>query len=66
MTAECQLDSIQIVKLIYDIKKILIKLIKKNKNKKEYFSKLYENCVKKISLNNYFEYIAGTFFSDKI
>ena len=66
MTAECQLDSIQIVKLIYDIKKILIKLIKKNKNKKEYFSKLYENCIKNISLNNYFEYIAGTFFSDKI
>ena len=64
MISECQLDSVQILKLIYNTKLILLKLITNDKNKKEYFSKLYENSVKNINLRNYSESITGMHIDD--
>ena len=66
MISECQLDSVQILKLIYNTKLIILKLIKDDKNKKGYFSKLYEECVKNINLRNYSEFITGMHFDDII
>ena len=66
MISECQLDSVQILKLIYNIKKILFNLVKKNKKKQDYFSDLYEESINKITLNNYSEFITGIHFNDKI
>ena len=66
MISECQLDSVQILKLIYNTKIMLINLIKKDKKKKEYYTKLYENSINNISLDNYSEFITGTHFDDKI
>ena len=39
-------------------------IIQNNKNKKEKFEKLYDNLINKISLKNYFEFIAGSHFND--
>ena len=66
MISECQLDSVQILKLIYNTKIMLINLIKKDKKKKEYYTKLYENSINNVSLNNYFESIVGTNIDDII
>lgn len=66
MTSECQLDSVQVLKLIYNTKLILLDLINKNKNKKEYFSKIYEDSVNNINLNNYSESITGIHIDDII
>ena len=66
MTSECQLDSVQVLKLIYNTKLILLDLINNNKNKKEYFSKIYENSVNNINLNNYSESITGIHIDDII
>ena len=66
MISECQLDSVQVLKLIYNIKKIIINIINKDKKKKDYFSKLYEDSMNKITLSNYSEFIAGAHFNDKI
>ena len=66
MISECQLDSVQILKLIYNTKLMLLKLIKNDKNKKEYFSKLYEDSVKNINLRNYSESITGMHIDDII
>ena len=66
MTSECQLDSVQVLKLIYNTKLILLDLIQNNKNKKEYFSKIYENSVNNINLNNYSESITGIHIDDII
>ena len=59
MISECQIDSIQLLKLIYNSKLILLKLIEKYKNNKEKFQKLYEDTAHNISLTNYFESITG-------
>ena len=64
MTPECQLDSVQLIKLVHGTKIILKNIIQNNKNKKEKFEKLYDNLVNKISLKNYFEFIAGSHFND--
>ena len=64
MTQECQHDSVQIIKLIQSTKSILKKVIKHNNKKKEKFEKLYDTFVNKISLKSYFEFIAGSHFSD--
>lgn len=64
MTPECQLDSVQLIKLVHDTKIILKNIIQNNKNKKEKFEKLYDNLINKISLKNYFEFIAGSHFND--
>lgn len=66
MISECQYDSVQVLKLIYNVKIILIHLIMNNQNKKAYFTKLYEDSINKISLNNYSEFITGTHFNDKV
>ena len=64
MISECQLDSVQILKLIYKTKLMLINLIKDNKKKKEFFAKLYEQNINNISLSNYSEFITGSHFDD--
>ena len=66
MTPECQLDSVQIIKLIHDTKNLLKNIIKNNHKKVEKFEKLYDNHINKISLKNYFEFIAGSHFNDEI
>ena len=66
MISECQYDSVQLLKLIYKTKIKLIHIIGKDKKKKEFFSNLYENCMKNISLSNYSEFITGNRFDDKI
>ena len=65
MTSECQLDSVYILKLIKNTKVILINIIKDDNDKKEYFRKIYDTNINKITLNNYLEYIAGIHFDDK-
>ena len=57
---ECQNDLISLLKEIYNTKLILIKCISNDINKKKYFSDLYENSIKNISLNQYTETISGT------
>ena len=64
MIPECQLDSVQILKLIYKTKLILINLIKDNKSKRTFFTKLYEENINNISLTNYIEFITGSHFDD--
>ena len=66
MTQECQQDSVQIIKLIHDSKNILKNIIKYNKKKRVKFEKLYNDFVNKISLKNYFEFIAGSHFNDDV
>ena len=66
MISECQIDSVQLLKLIYNSKLILLKLIEKYKNNKEKFQKLYEDTAHNISLTNYFESITGLNFDDII
>ena len=66
MISECHLDSVQILKLIYNTKLRLLKIIKNDKNKKGYFSKLYEESVKNINLKNYSESITGMYIDDII
>ena len=63
-TKECQLDSVNIIKLISNTKKILRNIIKNNKAKKEKFEKIYDYFINKISLKSYFEYISGSHFND--
>ena len=60
MMPECQVDLISLLKEIYNTKLILIKFISNDINKKKYFSDLYENSLKNISLNQYTETISGT------
>jgi predicted metallo-beta-lactamase superfamily hydrolase len=55
---------ISLLKEIYNTKLILIKCISNDINKKKYFSELYENSLKKISLNQYTETISGTHLED--
>ena len=66
MTPECQQDSVEIIRLIHDTKNILKNIIKHSKKKKEKYEKLYDNFVNKISLKNYFEFIAGSRFNDDV
>ena len=66
MSQECQQDSVQIIKLIHDSKNILKNIIKHSKKKKSKFEKLYDDFVNKISLKNYFEFIAGSHFNDEV
>ena len=68
MIPECQNDSIQIMKLIYSTKVILLNLFNKNPDsneKKNYLSKLYKKSLDSISLSNYSEVFTGTDFEDK-
>ena len=66
MSQECQQDSVQIIKLIHDSKNILKNIIKHSKKKKAKFENLYDDFVNKISLKNYFEFIAGSHFNDEV
>lgn len=65
MSPECQEDTISLLKMILEIKKILLKDIKKNENIFEKYSKLYENAMKDISLTDYINIITGTNIMDK-
>ena len=64
MSRECQEDTICIIKLIFETKKIALKNIKKEKL--ENFSKLYENTMKEISLIDYINTITGLNLKDNI
>ena len=64
MSRECQEDTICIIKLIFETKKIALKNIKKEKL--ENFSKLYENAMKEISLIDYINTITGLNLRDNI
>ena len=64
MSQECQEDSINLIKLILETKKIALKNIKKNNF--EIFSKLYENTMKDISLTDYINTITGLSLKDNI
>ena len=67
MIPECQNDSIQIMKLIYDTKVILLNLLNKipnNDEKKNYFSELYKNSLESISLSCYTEVYTGVDLED--
>ena len=66
MISECQIDSIHILKLIYNTKIILLTLIGKDKIKKDKFKKLYEDSANNITLSNYFESITGLNIDDII
>ena len=66
MNQECQLDSLKIIKLIYHTKLNVLNLIRNNKKKKQYFTKLYENSLININLRNYLEFIVGANFDDKV
>ena len=66
MSQECQQDSVQIIKLIHDSKNILKNIIKHSKKKKTKFENLYDDFVNKISLKNYFEFLAGSHFNDEV
>ena len=64
MNPQCQNDTITILKMIYDIKKILIKNnFEKNKIK---FGELYKTTMKKISLDEHIETLVGYNFEDEI
>ena len=57
MSQECQEDSINLIKLILETKKIVLKNIEKNNF--DFYSKLYENTMKEISLTDYINTITG-------
>ncbi len=64
MNPQCQNNTITIIKMIYDIKKILIKNnFEKNKIK---FGELYKTTMKKISLDEHIETLVGYNFEDEI
>ena len=68
MIPECQHDSIQVLKLIYGTKIILLNLLNKtydNNEKKNYLSKLYKSSLDSISFSNYSEAITGIDFDDE-
>ena len=64
MNPQCQNDTITILKMIYDIKNILIKNdFEKNKIK---FGELYKETMKKISLDEHIETLVGYNFEDEV
>ena len=64
MNPQCQNDTIAILKMIYDIKNILIKNdFEKNKIK---FGELYKETMKKISLDEHIETLVGYNFEDEV
>ncbi len=66
MSPKCQDDTICLLKMIFETKKIALKIMEKNNNNYEEISKLYENTMKDISLIDYINIITGLKIRDKI
>ena len=66
MSPKCQDDTISLLKMIFETKKIALKIMEKNNNNYEEISKLYENTMKDISLIDYMNIITGLKIRDKI
>ena len=66
MSPKCQDDTISLLKMIFETKKIVVKSMEKNENNYEEISKLYENTMKEISLSDYINIITGLKIKDKI
>ena len=66
MSPKCQDDTISLLKMIFETKKIAVKNMEKNENNYEEISKLYENTMKEISLSDYINIITGLKIKDKI
>ena len=66
MASKCHVDTVYLLKLIYNSKIVLLNLIKNNLNKKEYFSNLYKKSVNSITLEKYVESITGVHLDDII
>ena len=66
MSPECQEDSIYLLKLIFETKKLLLKNIEKNEISFDKFSSLYEETMKGISLDEYTTICAGFKIKDNL
>ena len=66
MSPECQEDSISLLKLIYETKKIVLKNIDKNKNSLDKYSSLYENSLKNLSFYGYIKTYTGFKLTDNL
>ena len=66
MSPECQEDSISLLKLIYETKKIVLKNIDKNTNSLEKYSSLYENSLKNLSFYGYIKMYTGFKLNDNL
>ena len=66
MSRECHEDTINLIKMISETKKILLKNIKENKVLLENYSNLYENSMKEISLSDYIDIFTGFNITDKL
>lgn len=66
MSSECQDDSINILKLIYQTKKLLINNMEKKEISNDKYSSLYENTMKDISLSDYIRLYTGFKLNDNL
>lgn len=66
MSIECHNDTINLLKMISEIKKILLKDEEKKENIFCKYSSLYEETMKKVSLNEHIDTITGFDFRDII
>lgn len=66
MSPECQEDSISILKLIYETKKILFKNIKNIQQTFDKYSLIYENSMKNLSQNELIKIFAGFKINDNL
>ena len=66
MSRECHEDTLNLIKMIFETKKILLKNIKENKILLENYSNLYENSMKEISLSDYIDIFTGFNITDKL
>ena len=66
MSPECQEDSIYLLKLIFETKKLLLKNIEKNEKIFDKFSSLYEEAMRGISLDDYIKMYAGLKIQDSL
>jgi hypothetical protein len=66
MSPECQEDSIYLLKLIFETKKLLLKDIDKNEVIFGKFSSLYEEAMRGISLDEYIKIYSGLKFEDSL
>ena len=66
MSPECQEDSIYLLKLIFETKKLLLKNIEKKEKIFGKFSSLYEEAMRSISLDEYVKTYDGLKFQDNL
>jgi hypothetical protein len=66
MSPECQEDSIYLLKIIFETKKLLLKIVEKNEIIFDKFSSLYEEVMRGISLDEYIKIYAGLKFQDSL